>query len=179
MTPSEAKLFHNLAIQAEKDAWETAYGKSLVSFPASTEQVLKHGEASRSRREFERELMSYPELWPSMRCLMVDIVSSDNTCEYIAIDLEDDSCPYEIDHQEAFNHLMGQELPNKILDWAESRGFSVSDTGLGAKWWHIGIHCTIPEAQVFCMSVREEFVEAFESGAVRMNLKPWSIAWKE
>lgn len=156
------------------------YGHLGCSNTEQEEAEEKHPElveelrqAEVATKQFEKELMTYPELFDELKIWMVDVVGESNDkCNaediFTAFKKTGDM------HEAVANH---DNICVLVRSYLTEKRFKITDSGGGCGGWHLGVPCTEPESRKMIRLMRRDFAEFFEAGVLKMKRMFWGAKW--
>tara|TARA_R110002049_G_scaffold177616_2_gene344812 strand:- start:441 stop:1031 length:591 start_codon:yes stop_codon:yes gene_type:complete len=157
------------------------YGHLGCSNTEEEEAEEKHPElidelrqAESATTQFEKELMTYPELFDELKIWMVDVVGeSSDTCNAKEI--------FNVFEETGDMHEAVAKHDNVcalVRSYLTEIGFIITDSGGGCGGWHLGVPCTEPESRKLIKLMRQDFAEFFEAGVLKMKRMFWGAKWE-
>ena len=138
--------------------------------PISETEIKKKEDLAWDRKNLASRIMAHPRAFDTVRCWMIDVCGSSSSSEE---DLEEFLTLLCENGPTAIDKVGG--LAQAVRKFITDNGFTVTDSGGGAKGWHIGTPCTDSEAQKLCTLLLSHFDKAIKCGALVVERKPWAL----
>ena len=121
-------------------------------------------------------VLGHPYSFEHVRCWMVDAVGCQAECDVskdLVAEMEEDALQG-LGHKYMENFgALPTEVRALMVNW------NLTDSGGGCNSWHLGCHCTEPEAKELCAALHGRFQHAIDKGMLLIRRTFWSLRLKD
>ena len=181
---NEEKLRKELAKrESNVNKLSKSYFPKMIAY-GGTDELLREAdpklheqmrEARNELKSYGDYLMSFPELFDTLKIWMVDVYGQanheDNGEQIIANYFNGRSIEAAVTDQDG--------LCDYVFQFIDSHGFDITDTGGGCGMWHMGAYCTEQESRNLLRLMHEHFKEFLEEEALVLKRIYWGIEWPD